>query len=95
MLFPWRNHEVNIIFSHGFKFYIDYDAEAGGKVLLNENDIETIVQLLNIAAKPDITVDLEVDVDEFYENVGEEKRRFREKESVICFDSCTCEENLI
>ena len=42
MLFPWRNHEVNIIFSHGFKFYIDYDAEAGGKVLLNENDVETV-----------------------------------------------------
>ena len=49
MLFPWRNHEVNIIFSHGFKFYIDYDAEAGGKVLLNENDVETVCLLQRVS----------------------------------------------
>ncbi len=40
-----EKYEVNIIFSHGFKFYIDYDAEAGGKVLLNENDVETVCLL--------------------------------------------------
>jgi hypothetical protein len=28
-----------------FEFYMDYDAEGGGKVLLNENDVETVVQL--------------------------------------------------
>ena len=49
MLFPWWNHEVNIIFSYGFKFYIDYDAEAGGKVLLNENDVESCVLLERVS----------------------------------------------
>ncbi len=43
MLFPWRNHEVSIIFwGHELKFYMDYEAEGGGKVLLNENDVETV-----------------------------------------------------
>ena len=45
MLFPWRNYEVNIIFSHGFKFYMDYEAEGGGKVLLKRNDVETVCLL--------------------------------------------------
>lgn len=35
--------------------------------------VETVVQLVNIGAKPDYTVRLEVDVDEFYKTVGEEK----------------------
>ena len=26
-----------------FKFRVDYDAETGGKVLFNENDVETVV----------------------------------------------------
>ena len=26
-------------------FRVDYDAEAGGKVLLNENDVESVVAL--------------------------------------------------
>ena len=47
--------------------------------MLRRTPVETIVQLLNIAAKPDITLDLEVDVDEFYEKVGEDKRHFREQ----------------
>ncbi len=64
MLFPWRNHEVNIIFSHGFKFYIDYDAEAGGKVLLNENDVETCCLLTK--RKPDTYVHLMVDMEDYY-----------------------------
>lgn len=38
--------------------------------------VETVVQLVNIGAKPDYTVRLEVDVDEFYKTVGEEKRHF-------------------
>ena len=32
--------------------------------------------MVNIGAKPDYTVRLEVDVDEFYKTVGEEKRHF-------------------
>ena len=31
-----------------FKFRVDYDAEAGGKVLLNENDVESIALLLKL-----------------------------------------------
>ena len=62
MLFPWRNHEVNIIFSHGFKFCIDYDAEAGGKVLLNEMHIETVCLLSKLSeAKNHISVKVEMD----------------------------------
>lgn len=38
--------------------------------------IETVVQLVNIGVKPDYTVRLEIDVDEFYKTVGEEKRHF-------------------
>ena len=38
--------------------------------------VETIVKLVNIGVKPDYTVRLEVDVDEFYKTVGEEKRHF-------------------
>lgn len=44
--------------------------------LLNETTVETVVQLVNIGVKPDYTVRLEVDVDEFYKTVGEEKRHF-------------------
>jgi len=39
-------------------------------------NVETVVQLVNIGVKPDYTVRLEVDVDEFYKTVGEEKRHF-------------------
>ena len=42
----------------------------------NSGHVETVVQLVNIGAKPDYTVRLEVDVDEFYKTVGEEKRHF-------------------
>lgn len=38
--------------------------------------VETVVQLVNIGVKPDYTVRLEIDVDEFYKTVGEEKRHF-------------------
>lgn len=39
-------------------------------------NVETVVQLVNIGVKPDYTVRLEIDVDEFYKTVGEEKRHF-------------------
>jgi hypothetical protein len=38
--------------------------------------VETVVKLVNIGVKPDFTVRLEVDVDDFYKTVGEEKRHF-------------------
>ena len=38
--------------------------------------VETVVQLVNIGVKPDYTVRLTIDVDEFYKTVGEEKRNF-------------------
>lgn len=44
--------------------------------LEQSSHVETVVQLVNIGAKPDYTVRLEVDVDEFYKTVGEEKRHF-------------------
>jgi 23S rRNA (uracil1939-C5)-methyltransferase len=42
--------------------------------------VETVVQLVNIGAKPDYTVRLEVDVDEFYKTVGEDKRNYLDSE---------------
>ena len=42
--------------------------------------VETVVQLVNIGVKPDYTVRLEVDVDEFYKTVGEEKRNYLDSE---------------
>ena len=38
--------------------------------------IETIVQLVNIGVKPDYTVRLELDVEEFYNAVGQDKRDY-------------------
>ena len=42
--------------------------------------VETVVQLVNIGVKPDYTVRLEVDVDEFYKTVGEDKRDYLDSE---------------
>ncbi|MBE5872081.1 MAG: 23S rRNA (uracil(1939)-C(5))-methyltransferase RlmD [Lachnospiraceae bacterium] len=42
--------------------------------------VETVVQLVNIGVKPDYTVRLEVDVDEFYKTVGEDKRNYLDSE---------------
>ena len=44
--------------------------------MLATTHVETVVQLVNIGVKPDYTVRLEIDVDEFYKTVGEEKRHF-------------------
>ena len=35
----------------GLKFREDYDAEAGGKVLLNENDVETVCLMSRVKGK--------------------------------------------
>lgn len=55
-----------------------YVVERGGCVDMfpGTYHVETVVQLVNIGVKPDYTVRLEVDVDEFYKTVGEEKRHF-------------------
>ena len=66
MLFPWRNHEVNIIFSHGFKFCIDYDAETGGKVLLNENDVEVVSLLQRVSNTRERTITLDVEMEDYH-----------------------------
>ena len=52
-LFPERQENGSILKRIRFKFRVDYDAEAGGKVLLNENDVETVVLLSkeNISTK--------------------------------------------
>ena len=44
-LFPERQENGSILKRIRFKFRVDYDAEAGGRVLLNENDVETVVLL--------------------------------------------------
>ena len=38
--------------------------------------METVVQLVNIGVKPDYTVRLDVDVDEMYKTIGEDKRNY-------------------
>ena len=82
MLFPWRNHEVNIIFSHGFKFRVDYDAEAGGKVLLNENDVETVA-LLSKLSEAKHHIEVKVDMDELDLTSAEAKATYREIEEWV------------
>ena len=45
-----------------FEFCIDYDVEASGKVLLNENDVETVVLLSKLhEAKHHVNVKLDMD----------------------------------
>ncbi len=46
--------------------------------------VETVVKLVNMGVKPDFTVHLDVDVDDFYRTVGEEKRHFlKDRESEL------------
>ena len=40
---------------------MDYDAEGGGKVLLNENDVETVVVLRGQNVDGHIDIDLDVE----------------------------------
>jgi hypothetical protein len=49
------------------RFYIVYNAEAGGKVLLNENDVETCVLLERVSnRKADSYVKLNVKMEDYY-----------------------------
>ena len=50
-----------------FEFCIDYDAEDGGKVLLNENDVESCVLLERVSnRKADSYVKLNVKMEDYY-----------------------------
>ena len=60
-LFPERQENGSILKRIRFKFRVDYDAEAGGKVLLNENDVETCVLLSKLKSTPHIEVEVELD----------------------------------
>ena len=44
-LFPERQDNGSVLKQIRFKFRIDYDAENGGKVLLNGNDVECVALL--------------------------------------------------
>ncbi len=45
-------------------------------LLFTEPNVETVVQLVNIGVKLDYTVRLELDVEEFYNAVGQDKRDY-------------------
>ncbi len=47
-----------------FKFRVDYDAEAGGRVLLKRNDVETVCLLSR--RKPDSYVHLNLKMEDYY-----------------------------
>jgi hypothetical protein len=52
-----------------FEFCIDYDVEAGGKVLLNENDVETVCLLSKLhEAKHHINVKVDIP-DQFHQGL--------------------------
>ena len=60
-----------------FEFCIDYDVEAGGKVLLNENDVETVCLLSKLhEAKHHVNVKL--DMDELDLTSAEAKATYKE-----------------
>jgi site-specific DNA recombinase len=48
-LFPERQENGSILKRIRFIFRVDYDAEAGDKVLLNENDVETVCLLSKLS----------------------------------------------
>ena len=47
-MFPERQENGSILKRIRLIFRVDYDAEAGGKVLLNENDVETVVLMTKV-----------------------------------------------
>ena len=50
-LYPERREDGRILKRIRFKFRINYDAEDGGKVLLNENDVETVCLMSRVEGK--------------------------------------------
>ena len=75
-LFPERQENGSILKRIRFKFRVDYDAEAGGKVLLNENDVETVVLLSQ--QKPDDVIEVEIELDELDLTSAESKATYAE-----------------
>ena len=76
-LYPERQDDGRILKQLSLGFPVFYEGSEGDTIRLHkQNTVETVVQLVNIGVKPDYTVRLEVDVDEFYKTVGEEKRHF-------------------
>ena len=62
----------NVIFLR-LEFCADYDAEAGGEVLFNENDVETVCLLSN--RKPDSYVHLNLKMEDYYRIKDAEKEQ--------------------
>ena len=53
-----------------FKFRVDYDAEAGGKVLLNENDVEVVSLLQKMSNTRPKAITLDVEMEDYYRIKG-------------------------
>ena len=49
-----------------FEFRIDYDVEAGGKVLLKRNDVECVCLLINKNVKSKNYIEIGVDAEDYY-----------------------------
>ena len=49
-----------------FKFRVDYDAEAGGRVLLKRNDVETVALLINQNARAKHYIEIGIDAEDYY-----------------------------
>ena len=52
---------------------MDYEAEGSGKVLLNENDVETVVLLGNKFSKAKDYVEIGIDAEDYYRIKDSEK----------------------
>lgn len=73
-LFPERQENGSILKRIRFKFRVDYDAEDGGKVLLNENDVETVCLLSNTQRpKKESYITLDVEMEDYYRIKNEGK----------------------
>ena len=56
-----------------FKYRVDYDAEAGGKVLLNETTEETVVLMGKTVTRSKSHVNLGLDIEDYYRIKDSEK----------------------
>ena len=56
-----------------FKYRVEYDAKAGGKVLLNENDVETCCLLERLRNAKDY-IPLKLDMEEYHKIKDDEKK---------------------
>ena len=65
-LFPERQENGSILKRIRFKFRVDYDAEAGGKVLLNENNVEVVSLLQRVSNTRERTITLDVEMEDYH-----------------------------